>query len=119
MASWICRSRFRGGLPEAMFGGMDSEAHVGGGSYSADDPEGNPRLQRGPGWSIAVLIQLLDDAIDSAGAQLARSAGLWVDSPEDRSVFRAPDGRRPVRVRSLSARALLEESDADRVIETP
>ena len=45
-------------------------------------------------WGMQKLIELVDDAIDSAGAQLARSAGLWADSP---SPF--VDEGRPVRGR--------------------
>jgi hypothetical protein len=64
-----------------------------------------------PGWSIRRLIELIEEAIDSAGAQLARSAGLWADSPalldeRDRPAARRQSG-------SLSARALLEEPDKD------
>jgi hypothetical protein len=36
--------------------------------------------QRPPAWSVGRVIELLDQAIDTAGAQLARSAGLWPDS---------------------------------------
>lgn len=45
----------------------------------AENPESAP-LRRVPGWSIERLLVLLDEAIDSAGAQLARSAGLWDDT---------------------------------------
>jgi hypothetical protein len=60
-------------------------------------------------WSIRKLLELVDGAIDSAGAQLARSAGLWADAPtpfeeRGRSVVR----RRP---RSESTRDLLEGPD--------
>ncbi|MGW6195552.1 hypothetical protein ACWF0M_05335 [Kribbella sp. NPDC055110] len=62
-------------------------------------------------WSIRKLIELIDEAIDSAGDQLARSAGLWAESPGRAD---APD-RLAVRRRSgsLSARSLLEEPDRD------
>jgi hypothetical protein len=98
---------------------MDSETPVDGGNNAANSFHCVPATSRGLSWSIAALIRLLDDAIDSAGAQLARSAGLWADSPDELSVFRAPDGRRAIRSRSLSALDLLEEAAADRVIETP
>ncbi|GAA3112600.1 hypothetical protein JOF29_002783 [Kribbella aluminosa] len=70
-----------------------------------------PRADGGD-WTIGKLIELLDAAIDSAGAQLARSAGLWADSP---SPF---EGReRPLKRRNLQAeetRTLLEQADVDR-----
>ncbi|MEV6273335.1 hypothetical protein AB0L64_39630 [Kribbella sp. NPDC051936] len=62
-------------------------------------------------WSVRRLIQLIDEAIDSAGAQLARSAGLWADSPprpgeRDRPVAR---GQRD----AVSTHAMLDEPDKD------
>ena len=62
-------------------------------------------------WSVHKLIELIDDAIDSAGAQLARSAGLWGDSP-------APIERRDTSAMSRSLRLLptqqlLDEPDRD------
>lgn len=62
-------------------------------------------------WSLERLIALLDEAIDSAGAQLARSAGLWDDSP---SAGELPDGpKRRLRPQSSEARSLLEQVDRD------
>ncbi|WP_329000905.1 hypothetical protein OHA18_41550 [Kribbella sp. NBC_00709] len=62
-------------------------------------------------WSIRKLIGIVDEAIDAAGAQLARSAALWADSPtpfdeRDRPV------RRP-RPRTPPAQSLLEEPGRD------
>lgn len=60
-------------------------------------------------WSIRRLIELVDEAIDLSGAQLARSAGLWADSPtwfgeRDRSSRRHASD-------SASAQSMLEERD--------
>jgi hypothetical protein len=55
--------------------------HTAGGDSLEDDPE-YARSHHPPAWSIAELIHLLDEAIDSAGSQLARSAGLWDDTPD-------------------------------------
>lgn len=62
-------------------------------------------------WGMQTLIELVDEAIDRAGAQLARSAGLWADSP---SPF--VDEGRPVRgrrSRSSPTHSLLEAMDRD------
>lgn len=60
---------------------MDANAH-GGGQDQAENPARAPHgLQRS--WSVERLIELLDGAIDTAGAQLARSAGLWDDTPDE------------------------------------
>lgn len=83
-------------------------------AVGSDGAEEQLRPEAGLGnaaWSIRKLIELLDDAIDSAGAQLARSAGLWADSPapvEERSASAA--GRRSS---SLPATSLLEELERD------
>lgn len=45
--------------------------------------------QKSAAWSIARLIELLDDAIDSAGAQLSRSEGLRFDWTDDLAVLPA------------------------------
>lgn len=68
-------------------------------------------LPRDPAWSIRKLIELIDGAIDSAGAQLARSAGLWADSAPSFDDRDLPSVRR--RPSSASARSLLEEADRD------
>lgn len=66
-------------------------------------------------WSVGKLIQLIDEAIDAAGAQLARSAGLFADSP---SPF--DEDERPSRQqRSSSALLQLEELDRDGGISPP
>jgi hypothetical protein len=74
-----------------------------------------PAEGEGLSWSIRRFIELVDDAIDTAGAQLARSAGLWADSP---TPFDERD-RAPTRRRShlSSARSLSEEPDRDRGID--
>jgi hypothetical protein len=62
-------------------------------------------------WGMQKLIELVDEAIDRAGAQLARSAGLWANSP---SPF--VDEGRPVRGRrpqSSPTHSLLEAMDRD------
>lgn len=79
-----------------------------------DGARGHVHLEAGPGnvaWSIGKLIGLIDEAIDSAAAQLARSAGLWADSSDPFDERDRPAARR--RPSSLSARALLEEPDRD------
>lgn len=65
-------------------------------------------------WSIRKLIELIDDAIESAGAQLARSAGLWADSPAP--FDECPRPAAPRQSGSMSARSLLEEPDRDQGI---
>jgi hypothetical protein len=69
----------------------------------------------GLSWSIRRLIELIDDAIDTAGVQLARSAGLWADSP---TPFDERD-RPPTRCRSQlsSVRSPSDEPDRDRGID--
>jgi hypothetical protein len=65
-------------------------------------------------WRIERLVELIDAAIDSAGAQLARSAGLWADSP---SPYHQRE--RPVRQRQhrpSDTRAVLEQEDPARDI---
>jgi hypothetical protein len=66
-------------------------------------------------WSIRRLIELLDEAIDTAGAQLARSAGLWADSATPFDERDRPSTRR--RSHSSLARSASEESDRDRGID--
>ncbi|TCN35496.1 hypothetical protein EV644_11558 [Kribbella orskensis] len=61
---------------------MDDKKRVDG-DCPSDDLAPDPVEQRLV-WSIARLIGLLDEAIDSAGAQLARSAGLWDDTVQDK-----------------------------------
>lgn len=68
-------------------------------------------VEMAPSWSIRKLVELVDEAIDAAGAQLARSAGLWADSP-----FPFDERDRPMRPRSSPSpqtQALLEEVDRD------
>lgn len=60
-------------------------------------------------WSIRKVLELIDEAIDSAGAQLARSAGLWTDGPGPFDERDQPVLRR--QSRSESARDLLEGPD--------
>jgi hypothetical protein len=69
----------------------------------------------GLSWSIQRLIELIDEAIDTAGAHLARSAALWADSP---SLFdereRSTTRRRSY---SLSASSPYEEPDREQGID--
>jgi hypothetical protein len=58
-------------------------------------------------WSVARLIELVDAAIDSAGAQLARSAGLWAESPDSRTQRRTAAG-------GVSSRSVLEAAPGER-----
>lgn len=69
-------------------------------------------------WSIARVIELLDAAIDSAGAQLARSEGLRFDWSDDSAVL--PARRRGSR-RSTIPRAWGdgEDQEMQRGIEPP
>jgi hypothetical protein len=64
-----------------------------------------------PAWSMGRLVELVDAAIDSAGAQLARSGGLWDDSPSPFDERDWPSRRQQGRV--LTSRELLEEQDLD------
>ena len=81
----------------------------------AEDPErGDLHAETGPGdavWSIRRLIGLIDDAIDSAGAQLARSAGLWADSPLPRNRSDRPALRR--RSEGSASSSSLDELNRD------
>lgn len=67
--------------------------------------------EREPAWSIARLVELVDAAIDTAGAQLARSVGLSDDLPTPFDERDRPSGHR--RTRLSSARDLLEQPDSD------
>jgi hypothetical protein len=81
----------------------------------ADLAPDHPDVPAAPSvWSIEKLVDLIDAAIDSAGAQLARSAGLWADSPSPYHERERP--MRPRRQRSLDTRALLEQEDPVRDI---
>lgn len=77
---------------------MQRETH----SSSRDmEPQGD-KLPADTGalrWSIRHAIELLDEAIDKVGDQLAQSAGLYADSPEKLSSPRRKtnDVRRRVR----------------------
>jgi hypothetical protein len=74
-----------------------------------------PAKGEGLSWSIRRLIELIDDAIDTAGAQLARSAGLWADSPTPFDERDRPPTRR--RSHSSVARSTSDEPDRDRGID--
>jgi hypothetical protein len=64
-----------------------------------------------PAWSMRRLFELIDEAIDSAGAQLARSAGLWANAPSPSDERDQPTGGR--QSRELSTRSRLEEPESD------
>lgn len=117
--SWISGSWFCVKQAEWTVGAMDVERMDEDRGHAAGPDSAGGEPKRPLAWSIARVIALLDEAIDSAGAQLAESAGLWADSPDELSVFRTPDGRRPVRSRSSSALDPLDDSAAERVIESP
>lgn len=77
-----------------------------------------PERRHGPAsavWSIARLIALLDEAIDSAGEQLARSGGLGFEWTEQDPVVRPIGGRRP---RSPARSEALDYEEAP-VVELP
>ena len=80
---------------------MDTERAVGGNDTAHDPVAAGEDGQRVPAWSIRRLIELVDEAIDAAGAQLARSAGLWDDPPIGTPAVEQPPlsipRRRPVR----------------------
>ncbi len=107
---------------------MDARRTDGGNETEHDPDSAVDDRKRPPVWSVRRLIELLDEAIDSAGAQLARSAGLWADSeseavvaPKPRQVLPRP---RPVRRSALGSRpstadSLIEDSSAERELETP
>lgn len=81
---------------------------------AGDLPQPNSANRGVTAWTLERLIALLDEAIDSAGAQLARSAGLWDDSP---SPSELPDGpRRRRRPQPSDTRTLLEQAERDRGI---
>ncbi|TCC36483.1 hypothetical protein [Kribbella speibonae] len=69
-----------------------------------------PQQQSDSAWSIRRVIHVLDGAIDTAGAQLARSAGLQADLPTPFDERERAVRRRPT---SLPARSLSEEPDWD------
>ncbi|GAB3930425.1 hypothetical protein GCM10029976_032250 [Kribbella albertanoniae] len=71
-------------------------------------------------WRIARLIELLDAAIDSAGAQLARSEGLQFDWLDDDSATR-PAGpvRRTRASRHDSLERVEEDAELHRGLDTP
>ncbi|MGW6197023.1 hypothetical protein ACWF0M_12835 [Kribbella sp. NPDC055110] len=74
---------------------------------SRHDPEpGDDQLPADaapPRWSIRRALELLDEAIDKMGDQLARSAGLYADSPPELPSVRreGQDVRRRVRRRPV------------------
>jgi hypothetical protein len=81
-----------------------------------DEPQALlPAEPEGFSWSIRRFIELVDDAIDTAGAQLARSAGLWADSPTPFDERDRPPTRR--HSHSSLARSASEEPDKDRGID--
>ncbi len=67
-------------------------------------------------WSIARLIALVDQAIDSAGEQLARSGGLGFDWTDTNAVVRPIGGRRPRRPATASG---YEDEELAPVVELP
>lgn len=71
-----------------------------------------PEKPGSPAWTVGKLIELIDEAIDTAGAQLARSAGLWADSPTPFDERERPIMRR--RKRSLPEQPPMEEPAGDR-----
>ncbi|GAA0597812.1 hypothetical protein GCM10009534_35230 [Kribbella sandramycini] len=68
-------------------------------------------VRRLPSWTIARLIGLLEVGIDTAGAQLARSAGLSFDWTDDDAVL----VRRVRRVDPRSADHLAYEEPESRI----
>ncbi|WP_405060164.1 hypothetical protein OG474_00615 [Kribbella sp. NBC_01505] len=89
-----------------------------------EEDSNNVQLTSGQGvgrpptsWTIAGLIKLIDDAIDSAGAQLARSEGLRFDWTDDESVVRPINGRRPARARDTERWRLEEQAGPEREID--
>ncbi|GAA1581238.1 hypothetical protein GCM10009789_38880 [Kribbella sancticallisti] len=103
--SWMARSRFSGTAERAIFGTMTSEV-PGSGQDNAEGEQAQP--DGGHVWSVRKLIELIDEAIDTAGAQLARSGGLWADSASPIADVHRP----PVR-RSPASGARPEEPDTD------
>jgi hypothetical protein len=104
---------------------MDAKGSVGGRA-----PGGHLELdaveREGPAWTIGRLIELVDDAIDTAGAQLARSAGLWADSPGAAPVAQSlprrvrRTGRRRLGAdRHADAESLIDDATGDRELELP
>jgi hypothetical protein len=93
---------------------MESRKHNAGIHDAQMRPTSEIADQDKAAWTIRKLIDILDDAIDTAGTQFARSAGLWADSPtpfdeRGRSVRR----RRPP---STPTESVAEEPDTDRSI---
>jgi hypothetical protein len=101
-----------------MFACMDSEN-----LFVDHDKSGTPgrtgNRDRMPAWAMATLIELLDRAIDSAGMQLARSAGLWDDTPAERVARTKPCRRSRQEERGSHVDQLLEECAATREPELP
>lgn len=70
-------------------------------------------------WSIRRAIELLDEAIDAMGAQLARSADLMADEPSARHEptrrTRSPTGRRE----PISTQPSAIDPDSPEYLRTP
>lgn len=90
----------------AIVDGMDADSDV------ADDDSLDPSRGRLAMWTMAKLVQLLDEAIESAGAQLASSAGLLADWPDDPPETKARRGNQRSRSSLSSAETQLVDPDA-------
>jgi hypothetical protein len=111
-----------------IFGVMDETRTVSGEDMAADPEPALEPVQRPRAWSVARLIELLDEAIDAAGVQLARSDGLWADTAGETPVARQPrhgvPRRRPVRRSEIgrwppTTESLMEGSPVEREVELP
>jgi hypothetical protein len=111
-----------------IFGVMDAKRIASGNDTTQGSEPAVDHTQRLPGWTIGRLIELLDEAIDAAGAQMARSAWLWADSVDGATVAQQPprSARRRLPGRRTAAgpwssmtESLEEGSLAERELELP
>jgi hypothetical protein len=93
--SWIQRSRFCVERATVIFDAMDTELTVSGNDEPPNSEPAAEHRQRSPAWTMGRLIELLDEAIDSVGAQLVRSAGLWADAASGDAIAQEPSQRPP------------------------
>ncbi|WP_132156482.1 hypothetical protein [Kribbella antiqua] len=88
-----------------------SETRSAGGDTDEDRP-GAETKQPLPVWSVRRAIELLDDAIDRMGEQLARSAGLMSVGSNRSSIDESSSGAKQRSWRANAASSASSEADA-------